>query len=163
MLNDVYSIVKTDIDKFILPHPKALRNILNIKKMAFIPQYQKVTESIRSHTHVLLGQGLTAQTSRQSILQRIRKWYAQDFHFIPRPLVAPPQRFLQEAKEYFENPTRQLGILHGEYTSPTNLVYHVYVIKTSNRIRTDIVGYSPNTTYLLIATENIVVDVQQLF
>ena len=162
MLKDVYSIIKTDIDKYILPHPKALRNVLNIKKLVYVPKYQNVTESIRSHRHVLLGQDLTAETSRSSILQRIRKWYIQDFHIIPRPLVNPPVRFLQDARQYFENPERRLGILHGEYTSPTNLIYHVYVIRTTNRIRTDIPGYVPNTTYLLIATENIVVDVQPL-
>jgi hypothetical protein len=159
----VYKMVKPDIDKFVVMNPTKLRNIMNLKKLALVPAFQKTINKITNKKHHLLEQETGRDMSRRAVLARIRKWFLQDFYLSRHPVIRPSRAFLSEARIFFSSPENASEIFYGykHIAPPIDRDYHFYVVKT-RKVSSSIPNYTSHTLYLVVLCGPETVDVQTL-
>lgn len=151
----LYNNLKSNIDQLLVSHPKKLKNLLNFNKLVNVPEFDRVLQHIKYKRHYLLQQEIDLNTSRRSLLYRIRKWYSNKFDTITVPYMIPPnQNFIKRAREYFsisENSKNVLVEIIGyfENTYP----FFTFVVKTGHvEFETD--RYRSNELYVIIICKN---------
>lgn len=159
----MYKTVKPDIDKFVVMNPSKLKNIMNLKRLVFVPAFEKTMHDIKNKKHHLIGQETGKDMSRRAVLARIRKWFLQDFYLSRHPVLRPSRSFLSEARIFFSSPenTSQLFYGYKHIASPIDRDYHFYVVKTQ-KVSSAIPSYTSHTLYLVVLCGSETVDVQIL-
>lgn len=136
----LYSIVKSEIDEYVTKYPKALKNILNFKKMAYIQGHQKTMDELKSN-----------KLSRPQLLSKMKKYLSEIYHLLYVPLIYPDKQFIRQAKKYFMNDKNKFHVLYDSYhDSIHHRIYDYYILKTTY----DCEFYQSDQIYLIIYLRN---------
>jgi len=154
----LYRTMKLDIDPYLSEHPRALNNILNLKKMVRVDRFQTVMQE-------LLGldrfgppaQQVGATTSRKTLLIRLRAWLREPYHLVRAPVFPVPTSFTAEAVQYFQNPARAKDVFYRLFAHRGH-DYHFFVFKTGT-VHSRIEGYSAHRIYLMGIVDHTTIEV----